>query len=72
MGILVMLMDVLLSWDLMLGDRPMSLCLKVRINYSLCLNVSKNGIHVSQDYGVGISRVPGCWVVPELAATVPS
>jgi len=54
------------------GDRPMSLCLKVRIKSSLCLKVSRNGIQVSQDYGVSISRVPGLWVVPGLAATVPS
>ena len=26
---------------------------------------------MSQDYGVGISRVPGLWVVPGLAATDP-
>jgi hypothetical protein len=69
MDILVMLMDGLLKWDLMLGDHPMSLCPKVRINCSLCLKVSRNGIQVSQDYGDGISRVPGLWVVPGLAAT---
>ena len=67
MDILLMLMDVMLKWDLMLGDCPMFLCIKVRINYSLCVEVSRNGIQVSQDYGVGISRVPGLWVVPGLA-----
>ena len=50
------------------SDRPMSLCLKVRMKSSLCLKGTRNGIQVSQDYGVSISGDPGLWVVPGLAA----
>jgi hypothetical protein len=46
--------------------RQMSLCLKVRIKFSSCLKVIRNGIQVSQDSGVSISRVPGLWAVPGL------
>ncbi len=55
--------------DLTDGDRPLSLCLKGSIKSSLCLKVSRHGIQVSQDYGVSITRVPGLWAVPGLAAT---